>query len=308
MGFIEAKCKNCGGDIRLDEKLTRGKCEYCGTEFVKSDNIVNNNYNIKNATLVIDDDKITEQIFTNAETYLSTLKDYDRAFSAYQSITQRKTNDYRSWWGTLRAASHDFTLIYVAKQDYEKMCYYADNTLQLAPDNEKTTLKNQWEEYKQKVEEYIASKDQEFVERVEKMKARQKKMNRNRILSRSIINGVSIAINLFIILFGLFHFDSFSLEQATPVFVYVGVSLVVNAIVTIIFQLVCHAPETCIYQIITTIAVAVYSSYRLTTGNLYVATLLELLMIAAFEIIIVAICIFPTAIISKRILRNKRNA
>ena len=240
-------------------------------------------------------------MFTNAETYLSTLKDYDRAFSAYQSITQRKTNDYRSWWGTLRAASHDFTLIYVAKQDYEKMCYYADNTLQLAPDNEKTTLKNQWEEY-------IASKDQEFAERVERMKARQKKMNRNRILSRSIINGVSIVIHLFIILFGLFHFDSFSLEQATPVFVYVGVSLVVNAIVTIIFQLVCHAPETCIYQIITTIAVAVYSSYRLTTGNLYVATLLELLMIAAFEIIIVAICIFPTAIISKRILRNKRNA
>ena len=302
MGFIEAKCKNCGGDIRLDENLTRGKCKYCGTEFVKSDIIVKNNYNINNAMLVIDDDKITEQMFTNAETYLSILKDYDKAFSEYHSITQSKANDYRGWWGISRAASQDFTLIDISQQDYEKMCYYADNALKLVPNNEKTTLKKQWDDYKQKIEEYIALKDQEFAERVKEMEARQKKMNRNRIISRFIVNGISIAINLFIILFGFFHFDSFGLEQEISVFVYVGVSLVVNAIVTIIFQLACHAPETCIYQILTTIVVTVYSSYRLTTGNLYVATLLDLLIIAAFEIVIAAICIFPTAIISRRIL------
>ena len=82
---------------------------------------------------------MTEQMFTNAETYLSTLKDYDRAFNAYQSITQSKANDYRGWWGSLRTASQDFTLIAVAKQDYEKMCYYANNALKLVPEQEKSS-------------------------------------------------------------------------------------------------------------------------------------------------------------------------
>ena len=44
MAFIEAKCKNCGAKITLNEKMTRGICEFCGTEFIKSDLIVNNNY------------------------------------------------------------------------------------------------------------------------------------------------------------------------------------------------------------------------------------------------------------------------
>ncbi len=308
MGFIEARCKNCGGDIRLDENLARGKCEYCGTEFVKSDVIVNNNYNIKNATLVIDDDKMTEQMFTNAETYLSTLKDYDRAFSAYQAITQSKANDHRGWWGSLRATSQDFTLIAVEQQDYEKMCYYANNAIKLVPEQEKATLTKQWEEYKQKVEEYISSKDQAFAEWIERVEARQKRMERNRIISRFLINAISIAINLFIILYGLFRFDSFGLDQAAPVFIYVGVSLAVNTIITIIFQLACHAPETCIYQIITTIAVAVYFCYRLTAGNMYVASLLDLIIFAVFGIAVAAICILPTALVARHILRKKRSA
>ena len=308
MGFIEAKCKNCGGDIRLDENLTRGKCEYCGTEFIKSDMIVNNNYTIQNATLVLNEENLTEQMFVNAETYLTTLKDYDKAFSIYQSITQSKANDYRGWWGMLRSVSHDFTLIENTKQVYEQMCSYADNALKLVPDDKKTELTNRWESYRQQVEEYISSKDQEFAEWVEKLKTQQKKMDRNRIISRFIINVTSIATNLFIILFGLFHFTSFSLEQATSIFIYVGVSLVVNAIVTIIFQIVGHAPETFVYQVITTLAVVVYLCYRLTTDNMYSANLFDLLIFAVFGIAIAAICILPTALVTRHILRKKRNA
>ena len=103
-------------------------------------------------------------------------------------------------------------------------------------------------------------------------------------------------------------FSSNSLEQATSIFIYVGVSLVVNAIVTIIFQIVGHAPETFVYQVITTLAVVVYLCYRLTTDNMYSANLFDLLIFAVFGIAIAAICILPTALVTRHILRKKRNA
>lgn len=58
MAFIEAKCKNCGAKITLNEKMTRSICEFCGTEFIKSDLIVNNNYSFENATVVVDNSSL----------------------------------------------------------------------------------------------------------------------------------------------------------------------------------------------------------------------------------------------------------
>lgn len=305
MGFIEAKCRNCGGDIRLDDELTRGKCEYCGTAFVKSDMIVNNNYTIQNANLVIDDDKIFEQMLVNAETYLTTLKDYDKAFSTYCAAAENKANDYRGWWGMLRAASHDFTLTIGSRQDYEKMCQYADHAIKLLPHQNKSAFTNQWEEYKQKIEEYISSKDRKFAEWVEKLKNRQAKANRNRMIRRIAANGISIAAGLFIVLFGLFHYAP---DITTNILIYVGAALATNTLLTILLQFVGRAPECFIYQAITTLSVAVYLCYRLTVDTMYISNLFHLLMFGVLGLFIAAVCIIPTALVCKFLFKRKRHS
>ena len=43
MGFVAAKCTQCGANIEVDESKEAGVCKYCGTAFVTEKAI--NNYN-----------------------------------------------------------------------------------------------------------------------------------------------------------------------------------------------------------------------------------------------------------------------
>ena len=43
MGFIPAKCTQCGAEITVDDTKDAGICKYCGTAFVTEKAI--NNYN-----------------------------------------------------------------------------------------------------------------------------------------------------------------------------------------------------------------------------------------------------------------------
>ena len=46
MGFVAAKCTQCGANIEVDDTKEAGICKYCGTAFVTEKAI--NNYNITN--------------------------------------------------------------------------------------------------------------------------------------------------------------------------------------------------------------------------------------------------------------------
>lgn len=46
MGFVAAKCTECGADIEVDETREAGICKYCGTAFITEKAI--NNYNVTN--------------------------------------------------------------------------------------------------------------------------------------------------------------------------------------------------------------------------------------------------------------------
>ena len=43
MGFVAAKCTQCGANIEVDDDKEAGICEYCGTAFITEKVI--NNYN-----------------------------------------------------------------------------------------------------------------------------------------------------------------------------------------------------------------------------------------------------------------------
>lgn len=263
MAFIEAKCKNCGGDIRLDENMTHGRCEYCGTEFVKSDMIVHNNYAIQNATLVLNEEDVTEQMFINAETYLTTLWDYTKAFETYRMITQSKVNDYRGWWGLVRSLSHNFTVFQCSEQDYTQMRSYANNAIQLAQSPEKDTLVQQWNNYRQQVESYLASRNAEFARQMAEQQAKARRAAQRRHLRRIIPDMLSIAVNIVVVCYCLtislrpLHYQ----HDPTPL-IYIGSALAINAVLAVIFQLVGSAPECFIFQVIATLTVLAYTGYH----------------------------------------------
>ena len=57
MGFVAAKCTQCGANIEVDDTKEAGICKYCGTAFVTekaiNNYVINNNYNIQNANIVM---------------------------------------------------------------------------------------------------------------------------------------------------------------------------------------------------------------------------------------------------------------
>ena len=305
MAFIEAKCKNCGGDIRLDEKLNRGKCEYCGTEFVKSDIIVNKNYKIENATLVIDENSITEQMYINGETYLTTLKDYDKAQEVYAAITQSKADDYRGWWGLLRATSRDFTLMQNSRELFETLRTYADNAIKLAPDSEKETFIEKWEMYKRKLEGYMTSKNMEYTVKVLEEIEKDQAANRNRILRRIILDVVSIAIPAFVILFEFFNYNSDVVEYGAPVWAFCSIGLGVSAVYSIVAQLVASAPECFVAHTIATLLVVVYLCYRFLIDDMPRTTFSELLVLLFWGIGTAIILIVPPFIVFRHLAHKK---
>lgn len=305
MAFIEAKCKNCGGDIRLDEKLNRGKCDYCGTEFVKSDIIVNKNYKIDNATLVLNEDSFTEQMFVNAETYLLKLKDYDKAFDTYHSITQSKADDCRGWWGMLRAASHDFTLIQNSRDLLEALRTYADNAIKLAADDEKESFIEQWDTYRRKLEGYIDGKEVEYAfQRVEQLE-KERALKRNRRLRRIIVDVVSIAVPAFVILFGFFNFTSGVVEYGAPIWFFAAVGLGISAVVSIIAQLIASAPECFVAHTIATLLVVVYLCYRFLIDDMPRTSFSELLVLLFWGIVTAIIMIVPPFLVFRHLAHKK---
>lgn len=56
MGFIPAKCTQCGANIEVDESKEAGICKYCGTAFVTEKAINNYNTYITNNINVIHQD------------------------------------------------------------------------------------------------------------------------------------------------------------------------------------------------------------------------------------------------------------
>lgn len=66
-------------------------------------------YNTATSNVVYDNTQSLERLLHNAETYIR-LRDYRTAFDVYQNITKLYPEDYRGWWGLIRANTEDFTI------------------------------------------------------------------------------------------------------------------------------------------------------------------------------------------------------
>lgn len=140
---------------------------------------------------------------------------------------------------------------------------YANNAIQLAQSPEKDTLVQQWNNYRQQVESYLASRNAEFARQMAEQQAKARRATQRRHLRRIIPDMLSIAVNIVVVCYCLtislwpLHYQ----HDPTPL-IYIGSALAINAVLAVIFQLVGSAPECFIFQVIATLTVLAYTGYH----------------------------------------------
>lgn len=105
MGFVAAKCSQCGSSIEVDESRKQGFCPYCGTKYVTEDIIQNNyttNYNTNYVTNNIGTAIIQngDSIETLYERFLAFCKvsDYQSASDTAKSMLKKYPQKALSWY------------------------------------------------------------------------------------------------------------------------------------------------------------------------------------------------------------------
>lgn len=78
------KCKMCGGDLEINEKMTVGTCEYCGSTM----------------TLPKDTDDKKANLFNRANHFRRN-NDFDKALTAYENILNEDNSDAEAHWGVV---------------------------------------------------------------------------------------------------------------------------------------------------------------------------------------------------------------
>lgn len=98
MGFVAAKCTQCGANIEVDDTKEAGICKYCGTAFVTekaiNNYIINNNYNIQNANIVMPSKNIDNLKKLGFEEYKN--GKYESADNYFRQVLEIDGDDYES--------------------------------------------------------------------------------------------------------------------------------------------------------------------------------------------------------------------
>lgn len=102
MGFIAAKCPECGANISVDDTREAGICEYCGTAFVTEKVI--NNYVVN---VYGNNQSNIESLLHRAEIY-DNIGDSEKACKMYKEIIDLYPDDYRGWLGRLKHCYDDY--------------------------------------------------------------------------------------------------------------------------------------------------------------------------------------------------------
>lgn len=214
MPLVSAKCLECGGELQVDNSREAAVCQYCGTPFIveKAINHYNNynSYNFNNAEVHIHNEQSLEQKLSNAETFLSVHQDFEKAYTIFEQIANQFPNDYRGWWGMVRASTCEFQDLRVEIIEIEQNVRHARN---VAPEEMRKKINAAWREYYDRCEEMRyeeAKRASERQEARERQEQENKKEYDSLVLECARLRGVCdslrkwskglLAIGIFVIL------------------------------------------------------------------------------------------------------------
>jgi len=168
MALVPARCTQCNALLEVDSAKDAANCVYCGTAFVVEKAINNyathqqNTFNIGNANIQVQDSSSPETKLANAEVFLTSFCDYEKAEELFREVTQEAPGDYRGWWGVVRARTRDLDkdefgyvlsprlsnsrLFKVVVDDLFELGTFYSNALRVAPPEVDIQLETAWTE------------------------------------------------------------------------------------------------------------------------------------------------------------------
>lgn len=308
MAFIEGKCKSCGAPITFDDSLLNGVCEYCHTRFVKEDIVINNNYNLKDAIVIINNENSIDDKLKNAETYLTKLGDYEKAKKIYKSITESNANDYRGWWGLVQVLTKQFTFIRRKKSDFDEIEKYAKNAFSVASEEQRKVLNEKWIPYSRKAKEYINKilADEKELKSIQEKKINRQK--RNKFVRTTISIILSLICNIFLIIsafvIDISSISSTEIDSLITVLIILGI----NTIITTILGLIGSTKICSCFPAITSavcLGVIIYQMLSDTNAKIF-DMIISLIVLCIIALIIVIIYFKISTFILKKFVNDKR--
>lgn len=182
MGYEKLECKNCGGKLEFDAIKKMAFCPFCGTPYIEKQEIINNNNTTNIDTLHADvvnvsDDRSARGRLDAAEAFMK-LHNYRAAWAAFSDVCSLTPQNYRGWWGKIRAYTEDFTLQIENEGKLNLVSNLYQSVLVVVPEEKKGTITQQFLDYFQPLEE-------RNTQRKENMKQRKEELNQSSRLLQS---------------------------------------------------------------------------------------------------------------------------
>lgn len=153
MPLLNAKCPNCGADLKVDGDKDAAICEHCGSAFVVEKAIQNYNFTVTNniaGNMNVVDTK-ADDLYIAAHK-LEDQKMYGQSNEMYVRLEKEYPNDYRGWWGDYRTCGNGN--FYSNNPCNLKYYTNIDTALALAPDEIKGQIMNDKIAVEEKLREY----------------------------------------------------------------------------------------------------------------------------------------------------------
>ena len=165
MELVEANCKSCGGVLNLDMKQKSAFCPFCGKQILISDVI--KNYHVNIAGFHIDDSEFPLEIKTDLDAAEAMMKipKYENALERFEMLSNRIPQEYRVWWGQIRAITREFTAPIENKAEILTLCGLYDSMMHFVPSQKR-------DEIQQQFMSYIQTQDQMLEKRIRDMQQR----------------------------------------------------------------------------------------------------------------------------------------
>lgn len=111
MPLVKAVCTNCGGSLDVDSSQKAAICPHCKQAYIVEEAINNYTTHVEHLyadNVTINDDRTAAARLEAGEANLK-LRHWPEAEKVFIEVCDLTPQDYRGWWGRIRAITHEFT-------------------------------------------------------------------------------------------------------------------------------------------------------------------------------------------------------
>ena len=149
MPIVQAKCTNCGGSLQVDNAQKAAICPYCNQAYVVEDainNFVTNIDNLHVENLHVMDDRTAQARMEAGEAFLK-IHHFKEAQDAFAEVCKLTPQDYRGWWGCIRARTRELTADLFTERDLQELEELHRSMQVFLPDEERDRIEQQYAAY-----------------------------------------------------------------------------------------------------------------------------------------------------------------